>query len=111
MLPHELHVGIAMSMAQRQAAVLREPCSNDAAAPSLGSWAAAGRALTARAPRAGASNGSLRLNAAILANIYLCTVTRWNDPAIAALNPNIRRAPCCWQPVEDMTCLPPGVCC
>ncbi len=70
-------------------------------------WVAGGRgaALTAGVPRAGASNGSLKLNAATLANIYLCTVTRWNDPAIAALNPNIRRALYSWQQAEGMTCL------
>ena len=39
---------------------------------------------------AGASDGSLRLNADVLAKIYMCTITQWNDPMIVALNPNVR---------------------
>ncbi|MFC0268786.1 phosphate ABC transporter substrate-binding protein PstS [Kushneria aurantia] len=33
--------------------------------------------------------GQLRLDGATLANIYAGNITRWNDPAIAALNPDI----------------------
>lgn len=32
----------------------------------------------------------MRLNADALAKIYMCTITQWNDPMIAALNPNVR---------------------
>lgn len=38
---------------------------------------------------AGIKNGELRLNAQTLAGIYQCTITQWNDPLIAALNPNL----------------------
>jgi phosphate transport system substrate-binding protein len=38
----------------------------------------------------GLSSNTLKLTGAILANIYLGTVTNWNDPAIAAVNPGIR---------------------
>ena len=34
-------------------------------------------------------NGRLRLNGAVLANIYLGTVTNWNAPGIKALNPTM----------------------
>lgn len=45
----------------------------------------------------GATDGSLRLSADVLARIYACTITRWNDPLIVALNPNARwpHTPCC----------------
>lgn len=36
-----------------------------------------------------AAGSELRLDAATLAKIYLGTITRWNDPAIAALNPGL----------------------
>src|SRR5689334_15895844 len=32
----------------------------------------------------------LRFNGALLANIYLGKVTRWNDPAVAQLNPGVK---------------------
>lgn len=41
-------------------------------------------------PSAGLKDGSLSLNADILAKIYTCVVTRWDDPAVAALNPHTR---------------------
>jgi phosphate transport system substrate-binding protein len=34
-------------------------------------------------------NGRVRLNGATLANIYLGSITRWNDPAIKKLNPKL----------------------
>ncbi len=34
-------------------------------------------------------SGGLQLTGSVIANIYLGTITRWNDPQIAALNPNI----------------------
>ena len=37
----------------------------------------------------GVPSGTLRLSAPLLARIYLGEVTRWSDPAIAALNPGL----------------------
>jgi phosphate transport system substrate-binding protein len=37
----------------------------------------------------GISSGQMKLDADVLANIYLKKITRWNDPAIAALNPGL----------------------
>jgi phosphate transport system substrate-binding protein len=37
----------------------------------------------------GIASGALRLSAPLLARIYLGEVTRWSDPAIAALNPGL----------------------
>jgi len=37
----------------------------------------------------GIEPGQLRLSGEVLANIYLGTITRWNDPAITALNPTV----------------------
>ncbi|KAK9842451.1 hypothetical protein WJX81_000763 [Elliptochloris bilobata] len=49
-------------------------------------FAVSGIAVTTALP--GAKDGSLRLNADTLAKIYMCMVTRWDDPMIAALNPH-----------------------
>ena len=38
----------------------------------------------------GIAVNALRLNGPVLANIYLGTITMWNDPAIAKLNPGMR---------------------
>ncbi|CAB3756421.1 phosphate ABC transporter substrate-binding protein PstS [Paraburkholderia humisilvae] len=38
----------------------------------------------------GIKPGELTLSGPVLANIYLGKITQWNDPAIAALNPNIK---------------------
>ncbi|MBF0422510.1 MAG: phosphate ABC transporter substrate-binding protein PstS [Magnetococcales bacterium] len=38
----------------------------------------------------GIKAGELRLSPDVLANIYLGKITKWNDPAIAALNPNLK---------------------
>jgi ABC-type phosphate transport system substrate-binding protein len=35
------------------------------------------------------SNNVLRLNPLVLADIFQCRVTTWNDVSIAALNPNL----------------------
>jgi len=37
----------------------------------------------------GISSGQVKLTGDVLANIYLGTITKWNDPAIAALNPTL----------------------
>lgn len=39
---------------------------------------------------AGIAPGQLRLNGAVLGDIYLGKITKWNDPAIAALNPGVK---------------------
>ncbi len=43
----------------------------------------------------GIASGQLKLSGDVLANIYLKTITKWNDPAIVALNPglNLPNAP------------------
>lgn len=41
----------------------------------------------------GINPGQLKLTGDILANIYLGRVTRWNDPAIARLNPGLKIPP------------------
>ena len=38
----------------------------------------------------GIASGSLKLDGATLANIYLGKITKWNDPAIAALNKDLK---------------------
>ncbi len=38
---------------------------------------------------AGIPTGAFRLDGPVLADIYMGNITRWNDPAIAALNPGI----------------------
>jgi phosphate transport system substrate-binding protein len=38
----------------------------------------------------GVAAGQLRLSGPVLADIYLGRLTRWNDPAIAALNPGLK---------------------
>ncbi len=37
----------------------------------------------------GITSGQLKLSGDVLANIYLKTITKWNDPAITALNPGL----------------------
>lgn len=37
----------------------------------------------------GIAPGQLRLTGAVLGDIYLAKITKWNDPAIAALNPGV----------------------
>jgi len=49
--------------------------------------AVGGVALVAHLP--GVSKGELRLSGEVVARIYLGQVTKWNDPAIAALNPTL----------------------
>jgi phosphate transport system substrate-binding protein len=48
-----------------------------------------GRYLTQRTSDGFTLLHPLRLTAHLLAGIYLCRITRWNDPAIAALNPGV----------------------
>jgi phosphate transport system substrate-binding protein len=38
----------------------------------------------------GLASGQLKLTGDVLANIYLKKITKWNDPAIAALNPGLQ---------------------
>ncbi len=38
----------------------------------------------------GVATGALRLDGAVLANIYLGKITKWSDPAIAALNKDVK---------------------
>ena len=38
----------------------------------------------------GVKAGEIRFTGPVLANIYLGKITRWNDPAIASLNPRVR---------------------
>ncbi|MDR2710145.1 MAG: phosphate ABC transporter substrate-binding protein PstS [Burkholderiales bacterium] len=38
----------------------------------------------------GIASGQLRLSGAVLADIYLGKITQWDDPAITALNPNVK---------------------
>jgi phosphate transport system substrate-binding protein len=37
----------------------------------------------------GVADGELRLSGEVLANIFLKKITKWNDPAVKALNPNL----------------------
>jgi phosphate transport system substrate-binding protein len=37
----------------------------------------------------GITSGQLKLNGAVLADIYLAKITKWSDPAIKALNPSL----------------------
>ncbi len=37
----------------------------------------------------GIGSGQLKLSGDVLANVYLKTITKWNDPAITALNPGL----------------------
>jgi phosphate transport system substrate-binding protein len=39
---------------------------------------------------AGISSGQLKLTGDVLANIYLKKITKWNDPAIAIINPDLK---------------------
>ena len=38
----------------------------------------------------GVTDGELRLSGEVLANIFLKKITKWNDPAIVALNPSVK---------------------
>jgi phosphate transport system substrate-binding protein len=38
----------------------------------------------------GVADGELRLSGEVLANIFLKKITKWNDPAIVALNPSVK---------------------
>ena len=46
---------------------------------------------------AGVGSGALKLDGATLANIYLGKITKWNDPAVAALNKDVNL------PADDIT--------
>lgn len=45
----------------------------------------------------GIAPGQLKLNGTVLAELYMGKITKWNDPAIAALNPGVKL------PADDVT--------
>ena len=45
----------------------------------------------------GVKGGEMKLTGEVLGNIYLGKITKWNDPAIAALNPGVKL------PADDIT--------
>ncbi len=49
---------------------------------------------------AGIAPGQLKLTGAVLADIYLGKITKWSDPAIAALNPGLTLPDAAIQPVR-----------
>jgi phosphate transport system substrate-binding protein len=58
-------------------------------------WALAAESIPYNLP---GLNGRLRLNGTVIADIYLGKITKWNDPAIAKLNPGLN--------LPDMTITP-----
>lgn len=50
---------------------------------------AGGIVISVNIPQLGAKSNALRLTGPLLADIYLGKITRWNDPAIAAINPDL----------------------
>ena len=49
-------------------------------------WALAGTSVPYNLPGV---NGRVRLSGPVIANIYLGSITQWDDPAIKALNPSL----------------------
>ena len=49
---------------------------------------------------AGVAPGTMRLTGAVLADIYLGKITKWNDPAIVALNPSLKLPAAAIAPVQ-----------
>ena len=49
---------------------------------------------------AGVTPGKMRLNGVVLADIYLGKITKWNDPAIVALNPGLKLPEAAIAPVQ-----------
>ncbi len=49
---------------------------------------------------AGVTPGKMRLNGAVLADIYLGKITKWNAPAIVALNPGLKLPDAAIAPVQ-----------
>ena len=63
--------------------------SDELAAAGLGQFPSAIGGVVPVVNLDGVGSGQLRLTGALLADIFLGTVTRWNDPKIAALNPGV----------------------
>ncbi len=63
--------------------------SEELAAAGLGQFPAAIGGVVPVFNLEGVAPGQLRLTGAVLADIFLGKLTRWNDPAIAALNPGL----------------------
>jgi hypothetical protein len=53
----------------------------------LALWA---RPAAAELAGAGATPGQLKLDGKVLADIYLGNIAKWNDPAVARLNPDLK---------------------
>jgi len=63
--------------------------SDELAAAGLGQFPSAVGGVVPVANIDGVAPGQLRLTGAVLADIFLGKVAKWNDPAIAALNPGV----------------------
>jgi phosphate transport system substrate-binding protein len=63
--------------------------SDELAAAGLGQFPSAVGGVVPVANIAGVAPGQLRLTGAVLADIFLGKIAKWNDPAIAALNPGV----------------------
>ena len=63
--------------------------SDELAAAGLGQFPSAVGGVVPVANLAGLAPGQLRLTGAVLADIFLGKITKWNDPAISALNPGV----------------------
>ena len=63
--------------------------SDELAAAGLGQFPSAIGGVVPVANIEGVAPGQLRLTGPLLADIFLGKITRWNDPAIAALNPGV----------------------
>ncbi len=64
--------------------------SAELAASGLGQFPSAVGGVVPVANLEGVAPGQLRLTGAVLADIFLGKVAKWNDPAIAALNPGVK---------------------
>jgi phosphate transport system substrate-binding protein len=64
--------------------------SGELAAAGLGQFPSAVGGVVPVANLEGVAPGQLRLTGAVLADIFLGKVAKWNDPAIAALNPGVK---------------------
>jgi phosphate transport system substrate-binding protein len=63
--------------------------SDELAAAGLGQFPSAVGGVVPVANLAGVAPGQLRLTGTLIADIFLGKITRWNDPAISALNPGV----------------------
>jgi phosphate transport system substrate-binding protein len=67
--------------------------SDELAASGLGQFPSAIGGVVPVVNLDGVDSGKLRLNGALLADIFLGTIGTWNDPRIAALNPGVALPP------------------